>query len=577
MQAYFLVVSSSVLPLQRAAATWCSGRNCSQIVHCLPAAGERSQTRPAEAVPGRQLTRRRFCRPYRAVNRDAWLRLLVPDDGWFSAVFARCCSEVHVCSIVSSTFRACLRENAVLQQDRANGRSLCSNARPTTAPLATRATAFEGPVGVVDGRRMDFSLGAPARGFVFAVGSGVRQLFEGIEDSEAGPTEILIVAGNDRESVPPGRRCNVAVLDRHSVTGLFEEAFLLRPDIRHRNVEPVDASVHRIDETRQPGLERLPLSPFFRASPVGELSNDDRARVASVLFLLQPRYDSRIASTLRRLADDIRIEQPVHKLRRRADSRRRGGTSSMLTGHSLRTASQSSLPARRRNTMASSSASKRASKYSPGDVDANEAGTVKRRFESSVTIMVGLSHSMGDAVKHPVVSPCDLEAFVHVERFVRRQDWDVFHESLRDDVPVEGIGMMRGQIEQPEGMLCRIRQDPPVRLEFVVRRRLGAGRGPWQWETQRTWLRSARATVCPPTKVAGVWPSNDAWQRAALYNSTTQHTQYRVSGSPVPMASVVRSDGDSVRGADQRRTSRLLVRVRRSAQWPIAGSADLDV
>ena len=50
--------------------------------------------------------------------------------------------------------------------------------------------------------------------------------------------------------------------------------------------------------------------------------------------------------------------------------------------------------------------------------------------------------------------------------------------------------------------------------------RCQAATGSWtrslQWETQRTWLRSARAFVCPPTKVAGVWPFNDAWQRAAL-------------------------------------------------------------
>ncbi len=47
-----------------------------------------------------------------------------------------------------------------------------------------------------------------------------------------------------------------------------------------------------------------------------------------------------------------------------------------------------------------------------------------------------------------------------------------------------------------------------------------AATGSWtrslQWETQRRWLRSAGATVCPPAKVTGVWPSNDAWQRAAL-------------------------------------------------------------
>jgi hypothetical protein len=42
--------------------------------------------------------------------------------------------------------------------------------------------------------------------------------------------------------------------------------------------------------------------------------------------------------------------------------------------------------------MASSSSSNCASKYSPGDVGAKAAGTVRRRLESSVTIMVWLSH-----------------------------------------------------------------------------------------------------------------------------------------------------------------------------------------
>jgi hypothetical protein len=35
----------------------------------------------------------KFCRPYRVVFRDAWLRLLVPDDARFSVVCARSCSE----------------------------------------------------------------------------------------------------------------------------------------------------------------------------------------------------------------------------------------------------------------------------------------------------------------------------------------------------------------------------------------------------------------------------------------------------------------------------------------------------
>ena len=36
----------------------------------------------------------RFCRPYRVVDSDAWLRLLVPDDSRFYVVFGCYCSEV---------------------------------------------------------------------------------------------------------------------------------------------------------------------------------------------------------------------------------------------------------------------------------------------------------------------------------------------------------------------------------------------------------------------------------------------------------------------------------------------------
>ena len=50
--------------------------------------------------------------------------------------------------------------------------------------------------------------------------------------------------------------------------------------------------------------------------------------------------------------------------------------------------------------------------------------------------------------------------------------------------------------------------------------RCQAATGSWtksrQWETQRTLFSSAWATMCPPTKVDGVWPFNDAWLRTSL-------------------------------------------------------------
>src|SRR6266852_8923906 len=47
--------------------------------------------------------------------------------------------------------------------------------------------------------------------------------------------------------------------------------------------------------------------------------------------------------------------------------------------------------------------------------------------------------------------------------------------------------------------------------------RCQAATGSWtrslQWQTQRTWFRSAGTAVCPLAKASGVWPSNDAWRR----------------------------------------------------------------
>ena len=53
------------------------------------------------------------------------------------------------------------------------------------------------------------------------------------------------------------------------------------------------------------------------------------------------------------------------------------------------------------------------------------------------------------------MSPYDLETFVKGEGFVRCHDRDVLHERLRDDLAVEGIGVMCRQIEQPEDIQTR--------------------------------------------------------------------------------------------------------------------------
>jgi hypothetical protein len=61
-------------------------------------------------------------------------------------------------------------------------------------------------------------------------------------------------------------------------------------------------------------------------------------------------------------------------------------------------------------------------------------------------------------------SPDDLEAAVKVEALVRGHDRHIFHERLRDQLAVERVGMMCGQIEQADGMFRRVRQDPHAQV-----------------------------------------------------------------------------------------------------------------
>lgn len=216
------------------------------------------------------------------------------------------------------------------------------------------------------------------------------QLSEWIEDLQAGSAKVFVVAGDDGEVVPAGRSRNVAVFNRHAPARLLQLPLLFGPNVRDRSVEAENPSVQRSHKTSQPSLQRLPLPPLFATHPVGKLREDHRAGVAVVLFSLEPSCHARVAVALRGLTQDIGIQQPAHNVDRKY-SRRRGGRSSMGTGQALSTFNQFGLDAMRRHIKASSSASKSTRKWSPG-LAGMAAGTVNRRFESSVTIMVGYSH-----------------------------------------------------------------------------------------------------------------------------------------------------------------------------------------
>src|SRR4051794_16249226 len=219
-----------------------------------------------------------------------------------------------------------------------------------------------------------------------------RQLLEGVEYFETWPTEILVVARCDGQAVLPGGGGNVAVFDRHRLTSFFQQMLLIRPDMGDADIESVNSPLHRLNQARQPRLQLRLLPALFDAHPIGQLRDDHRARVAAILLLPKPGDHPRIAIALRRLREHVCIENPTHSLRFFGRSRRRRGTSSIGTGHSARTFSQSSRSGSRRKITASSSSSNRASKDCPGRAGISAVGSVRRRLESNVTIMVGLSH-----------------------------------------------------------------------------------------------------------------------------------------------------------------------------------------
>src|SRR5439155_213773 len=153
------------------------------------------------------------------------------------------------------------------------------------------------------------------------------EFFEWVEDLQTRTAKIPVVSGRDRESISSRRGSDVAVLNRHPTAGLFETMILVGPDVRDRDVEPMNAALHGIRQAGEPRLEGDALASVFASNPVGQLCDDHCARVAILLFPFQPRDEAVVAATFCGLADDVGVEKPAHSFRRRAGSRRLGGTS----------------------------------------------------------------------------------------------------------------------------------------------------------------------------------------------------------------------------------------------------------
>src|SRR5262245_24276291 len=143
------------------------------------------------------------------------------------------------------------------------------------------------------------------------------QLFERIENLQAGPVKVFVIAGDDGEVVPAGRSRNVAVFNRHAPARPLKLPLLFGPNVRDRSIEAENPSVQRSHETSQPSLQRLLLPPLFTAHPVGKLRENHRASLAVVLFSLEPSCPAPVAVQLRGWTHDVGVQQPGHSLDRK--------------------------------------------------------------------------------------------------------------------------------------------------------------------------------------------------------------------------------------------------------------------
>jgi hypothetical protein len=57
------------------------------------------------------------------------------------------------------------------------------------------------------------------------------------------------------------------------------------------------------------------------------------------------------------------------------------------------------------------------------------------------------------------LSPDDLESLVEAELLIRGYHWDVLCQSLSDDLPVAGVGVVKGQAEELTGVASSVRQN----------------------------------------------------------------------------------------------------------------------
>ena len=181
--------------------------------------------------------------------------------------------------------------------------------------------------------------------------TSMRLAGERIEHWDAASGVVADVPRGDCQAVVLGRREEVAVRMRRQQSAKFQGCEQFAPDLRHRAIEGERARTERSLQLCKPEFQALLPSPVWKPghTPL-DFSEHEGAGEAVRLVRLQPSQHTRVRPGFRSLAENICVEQIVHRLQALSAKRSRANFGSD-SGQARSTLSQLRARVRLASTM----------------------------------------------------------------------------------------------------------------------------------------------------------------------------------------------------------------------------------
>jgi hypothetical protein len=134
---------------------------------------------------------------------------------------------------------------------------------------------------------------------------------ERIDDAHASVYEISTVSRDHRQTVDDRRRRDEAILDWHGFPGCAKPRQQFRPF--QSRVRIPGQTVKTPDPRVEPAFQGGPLPSFGKdENPESQFAKNDGIDGDVWLMCAKPRHDTRIGPRLRRLAQNVGVDQVLH-------------------------------------------------------------------------------------------------------------------------------------------------------------------------------------------------------------------------------------------------------------------------